>query len=106
MDPRADPSSLVPPVRGRYERALATLERLVNQDSGSYSRDGVNRVADLCEARMLGAGWAVERVAHEPAPGEARLGDVVVGRRTGAVPAPAGGRRLLLMAHMDTVFDD
>jgi len=106
MDPRADPASLVPLVRGRYQAAVATLEQLVNQDSGSWSRDGVNRVADLCEARFRATGWAMERLVHEPPPGEARLGDVVVGRRAGALPVAAGGRRLLLMAHMDTVFDD
>jgi glutamate carboxypeptidase len=106
MDPRADPASLVPLVRGRYQGAIAALEELVNTDSGSFSPDGVNRVADLCQARLEATGWAVERLAHAPAPGEPRLGDVVIGRRTGALPVAAGGRRLLLMAHMDTVFDD
>ncbi|HEV8652677.1 MAG TPA: M20 family metallopeptidase [Actinomycetes bacterium] len=105
-DPCADPASLVPLVRGRYQSALATLEQLVNQDSGSWSREGVNRVADLCEARFRATGWALERLVHEPPQGEARLGDVVIGRRTGALPVAGGGRRLLLMAHMDTVFDD
>jgi glutamate carboxypeptidase len=31
---------------------------------------------------------------------------VVVGRRAGGLPVERGGRRLLLLAHMDTVFDD
>src|SRR6266540_1840931 len=106
MDPRSHPAGLLPLARSRSERALASLELLVNRDSGSYSVEGVNRVADLCEERMRGGGWTVERLAHRPAAGEARLGDLVIGRRQGTRPVEAGGRRLLLMAHMDTVFDD
>jgi glutamate carboxypeptidase len=106
MDPRTDPAGLLPLAHARYQRALASLELLVNRDSGSYSADGVNRVADLCEERMRAGGWSVERISPEPDQGEAHLGDLLLGRRHGARPVEAGGRRLLLMAHMDTVFDD
>src|SRR6266511_1381807 len=106
MDPRTDPAGLLPLAKARSERALASLELLVNRDSGSYSADGVNRVADLCEERLRSGGWTVERVTPRPGAGEAQLGDLVIGRRQGARPVEAGGRRLLLMAHMDTVFDD
>ena len=106
MDPRTDPAGLLPLAHARFERALASLELLVNRDSGSYSADGVNRVADLCEERMRAGGWSIERIPHEPDPGAPHLGDLVLGRRHGARPVEAGGRRLLLMAHMDTVFDD
>jgi glutamate carboxypeptidase len=102
MDPRTDPAGLLPLAHARYQRALASLELLVNRDSGSYSADGVNRVADLCEERMRAGGWSVERIS----PGAPSLGDLLLGRRHGARPVEAGGRRLLLMAHMDTVFDD
>src|SRR6266545_2356771 len=106
MDPRTDPAGLLPLANARSERTLASLELLVNRDSGSYSADGVNRVADLCEERLRSGGWTVERVTPRPGAGEAQLGDLVIGRRQGARPVEAGGRRLLLMAHMDTVFDD
>src|SRR4029453_9937082 len=100
-----DPAGLLPLAHARYQRALASLELLVNRDSGSYSADGVNRVADLCEERMrAGGGWG-GRTSPEPDQGEAHLGDLLLGRRRGARPVEAGGRRLLLMAHMDTVFD-
>ncbi len=106
MQLRADPAPLLPLVADRYSGGLACLEALVNQDSGSYSAAGVNRVADLCEQRLRVGGWTVQRIAHVPEAGAPRLGDIVVARRRGGLRLDQGGRRLLLMAHMDTVFDD
>jgi glutamate carboxypeptidase len=107
-DPRAEPTCLLPPLRSRYPEVLGRIEELVNIDSGSYSAAGVNRVADLCQARLEAGGWATERHPHRPGPEWTGppLGDVLVGRRAGARPVGDGGRRLLLLAHMDTVFDD
>jgi glutamate carboxypeptidase len=108
MNPRADPACLLPPLRQRERDLVARIEELVNLDSGSWSADGVNRVADRVQARFLEGGWRVERHPHRPGPDWSgpRLGDVVVGRRAGGLPVERGGRRLLLLAHMDTVFDD
>jgi glutamate carboxypeptidase len=79
---------------------LAELERLVNLDCGSYTPVGVNRVADFVVAALTELGATVERTAHHPGPGEAQLGDLVVGRISGSGP------RLLLIGHMDTVFPE
>ena len=107
-DPRAEPSWLLAPLRAREDGLLAAIEELVNIDSGSYTAEGVNRVADLCQARFERGGWEVERHRHRPDQewAGAPLGDMVVGRRPGARPVAEGGRRLLLLAHMDTVFDE
>ena len=107
-DPRTEPSSLLAPLRERYDDVLARIEELVNIDSGSYTTEGVNRVADLCQARFEAGGWEVERHRHRPDQewAGAPLGDMVVGRRAGGRPVADGGRRLLLLAHMDTVFDE
>jgi len=107
-DPREEPTSLLAPLREREDDLLARLEELVNIDSGSFTADGVNRVADLCQARFEAGGWEVERHRHRPdAEWEGPpLGDLVLGRRAGSRPVAEGGRRLLLMAHMDTVFDE
>jgi glutamate carboxypeptidase len=107
-DPRAEPARLLAPLRERYDRLLGGIEELVNIDSGSYTAEGVNRVADLCQARFEAGGWTVERHRHRPGPDWAGppLGDMVVGRRAGGRPVAEGGRRLLLLAHMDTVFDE
>ncbi|MGH2635672.1 MAG: M20 family metallopeptidase [Actinomycetota bacterium] len=85
---------------GRLEDFLAALERMVNVDCGSYTPAGVNEIADACEARFAGRGWAVERISHAPTDGEPRLGDLVIGRLDGS-----GGPRILMIGHTDTVFD-
>lgn len=86
-------------VDARLPRYLAELEALVNIDCGSYTPDGVNRVADFVTDALCELGADVERVRHEPKEGDRQLGDLVVGRLAG------DGPRLLLIGHMDTVFD-
>jgi glutamate carboxypeptidase len=76
---------------------LADLETLVGIDCGSYTPEGVNRVADIVEAFWRGLGAEVER---RPDP-EGRYGDTIIATMTGPVTGP----RLLLIGHMDTVFD-
>ena len=90
------PEGLTQTVQDRYPRYLAELERLVNIDSGSYSPEGVSRIADAVAASLAELGASVDRVAHP----EEKLGDLVVGRLAG------DGPRLLLIGHRDTVFDD
>jgi len=84
----------------RYDDYIEALEELVNIDSGSFTPEGVNRVADRCEARFRAHGWTVERISHRPAEGEPQLGDLLIGRLEGS-----GGPRVLMIGHMDTVFD-
>ncbi|HYK96663.1 MAG TPA: M20 family metallopeptidase [Candidatus Dormibacteraeota bacterium] len=77
---------------------LADLERMCNIDCGSYTPAGVNRIGDLVAAELAGLGAFVER---RPDP-KGRYGDTVIGTFEGA----AGGRRVLLIGHMDTVFSE
>ena len=78
---------------------LADLERLVNVDCGSYSPAGVNEVADWVAADMAANGAKVERLPDV----QGRYGDTVIGTFEGR---PGAGPRLLLIGHMDTVFED
>jgi glutamate carboxypeptidase len=78
---------------------LADLERLVNIDCGSYTPPGVNRVADFVDERLAAIGAHVARTDGGAAPDGRPLGDLVVGRLEGTGP------RLLLIGHMDTVFE-
>jgi glutamate carboxypeptidase len=93
------PDGLQAAVAARYERFLADLASLVNIDCGSYTPSGVNQVADAVAASLAELGASVERIPHRPQDGGRQLGDLVVGRLAGAGP------RLLLIGHMDTVFE-
>ncbi|MFJ7985774.1 M20 family metallopeptidase [Streptomyces sp. NPDC096351] len=91
--------------QGRRDQYLTDLRQLVSIDSGSYSPDGVNKVADWVQERLLRLGFDVERVRF-PVDHRYRAGDAIVGRRRGRLDPAGNGRRILLAAHMDTVFDD
>jgi glutamate carboxypeptidase len=96
-----DPGRLRDAVAAREAEFLEELERMVNVDCGSYSPDGVNVVVDRCAERFRSFGWEVDRRPHEPEPGEPRFGDLLIATLRGA-----GGPRVLLVGHTDTVFDD
>lgn len=76
---------------------LANLERLVNIDCGSYTPAGVNQVGRWTRDFLEDLGAAVE---SRPDP-DGRLGDTVVA----AFHGREGGVRVLLIGHLDTVFD-
>lgn len=77
------------------ERFLDDLRTLVNIDSGTFTPDGVARVADELEERFGAAGAQVERI-----PGDGH-GPQVIARWRGA-----GAGEILLVGHMDTVFPE
>jgi glutamate carboxypeptidase len=87
-------------LRGRVQAGLpsylADLERLVNIDCGSYTKVGVDAVGEWTAAFLESLGARVERRPHDT------LGDTVVATFAGG---PGVGPRLLLIGHMDTVFD-
>ncbi|MFN2543238.1 MAG: M20 family metallopeptidase [Actinomycetota bacterium] len=86
----------------RFEEYMQTLRALVDIDSGTYTVEGVNRVADHCEERFRSGGWSVDRHAHVPNDGEPQLGDLVIGTIDGGAPGPA----ILMIGHTDTVFPE
>ncbi len=76
---------------------LTHLERLVNTDCGSYTPAGVNEVGRWTGEFLADLGASVE---YRP-DADGRLGDTVVATFAGQ----AGGPRVLLIGHLDTVFD-
>jgi glutamate carboxypeptidase len=82
---------------------VADLATLVNIDCGSYTKAGVDEVGRWVAAFLEGLGATVVRHPHPT------FGDTVVGTIAGtAVGIPDGTPprpRILLIGHMDTVFD-
>ena len=74
---------------------VKTLERLVNIETGTGTADGMSAMSDLLEAELKALGFSTSR---SKAAGRV-VGDNVVGRLDGK-----GGKKLMLMAHMDTVY--
>ncbi len=73
---------------------MADLERLVNIDCGTYTKDGVDKVGRWVAAQLRELGAEVTILAHET------YGDTIVGVLEGK-----GGGRAVLVGHLDTVFE-
>lgn len=95
-----DPTDLLDALRTEVRRDLprltSDLAKLVNIDSGTFDKAGVDAVGRWAQTFLHDLGASVE---VRP---DATYGDTVVGTFRGALPT---GPRLLLVAHMDTVFD-
>lgn len=76
------------------------LEKLVDINSGTHNLEGVRDVAKIMEAQFTALGFHVEWV---PMDAIERAGDLVA---THPCPQPGQcGKRILLIGHMDTVFE-
>ncbi|MGL5837835.1 MAG: M20/M25/M40 family metallo-hydrolase [Sphingorhabdus sp.] len=84
-------------VDAEYERSVALLERMVSQNSGTMNFDGVRKVADMMRAELEPLGFKVE------------WQDMSAVKRAGHLVATKQGKKgtksLLLIAHLDTVFE-
>jgi glutamate carboxypeptidase len=84
---------------------IETLQQVVSIESGSRDKPGLDRLADVLAKRLSALGGKVEMI--EPPQADVvrmhdtpkELGKVVVARFEGN-----GTRRILLLAHMDTVY--
>ncbi|WP_293872627.1 MULTISPECIES: M20/M25/M40 family metallo-hydrolase [unclassified Sphingomonas] len=84
-------------VDAEYERSVALLEQLVNQNSGTMNLPGVARVGTMMAEQLRALGFVV---TWKPLPQTGRAGHIV------AVHAgKPGTKRLLLIGHLDTVFE-
>jgi len=84
-------------VEAEYERSVALLERMVNQNSGTMNFAGVKTVGDMMRAELEPLGFRVEWLDMAKA---GRSGHLIA-RKTGK----KGTKKLLLVAHLDTVFE-
>ncbi|WP_260482684.1 M20/M25/M40 family metallo-hydrolase [Sphingomicrobium flavum] len=88
---------MIDTVAAEQQRTLDLLERLVEQNSGTMNHEGVREVGRIMAAEFEAIGFTTQWVE---APGTDRAGHLVA-RHEGS----ATGQRLLLIGHLDTVFE-
>ena len=86
-------------LRASLPAYLDDLRRLVNVDCGSYTPAGVDHVGRWTATALEGLGATIE-IRPDPA---GRLGATVIATFAGR---PGAGPRILLIGHMDTVFEE
>jgi glutamate carboxypeptidase len=84
-------------VQTENERTLALLERMVNQNSGTLNLAGVEAVGRMVRAELEPLGFQVRWI---PLRETGRAGHLVATHK-----GRAGAKRLLLIGHLDTVFE-
>jgi glutamate carboxypeptidase len=100
-------AQVVEPVRSLAAREkpalLETLKALVSIESGSHDAEGLGRIADLIAERLRALGGQVELVEpsniYKMEDTPAQIGKMVRATFTGT-----GDKKILLIAHMDTVY--
>ncbi|CAA9500588.1 MAG: FIG01094649: hypothetical protein [uncultured Sphingomonadaceae bacterium] len=88
---------MVQAVNDDRTRSVALLERLVNENSGTLNLPGVAKVGAMVRAELEPLGFTVRWV---PLPETGRAGHLVATH-----PGNGRGKRLLLIGHLDTVFE-
>jgi glutamate carboxypeptidase len=99
-------NSLFEMAGGEQAALMKTLEQLVNIESGSRDQAGLRELSALLVSRLQGLG--AETQVYQPNTTDtyrmfdspAHIGSAVIGRYRGS-----GTRKILLMAHMDTVYE-
>jgi len=82
-------------VEAEHDRHIALLERLVNQNSGTLNLEGVRVVGDMVRAELEPLGFDVQWIDMSE-----------TGRAGHLVATHEGpGRNVLLIGHLDTVFE-
>jgi glutamate carboxypeptidase len=84
-------------IAANLDRDVALLERTVNQNSGSLNLDGVTKVGAMFRAALEPLGFTVQWIDQS-----------AVGRAGHLVATHKGngkGKRILLIGHLDTVFE-
>lgn len=90
-------SKMAATVDADYERTVAFLEKLVNQNSGSLNAEGVKIVGDMMRTELEPLGFTV---TWEDRSDTGRAGHLIATKK-----GKKGTKKLLLIAHLDTVFE-
>jgi glutamate carboxypeptidase len=84
-------------VDAEYDRSIAFLEKLVNQNSGSLNAPGVEKVGQMMRAEFEALGFTVQWL---PMGKVKRAGHLIATHK-----GDGKGKKMLLIGHLDTVFE-
>jgi glutamate carboxypeptidase len=90
-------TKMVQTVDAEQERTLSMLEKWVNQNSGSLNLEGVTKVGEMLRAELEPLGFKVQWIDMKAT---GRAGHIVATHK-----GNGRGKRLLLIGHLDTVFE-
>ena len=97
MDAQAPEAAITAWLAAQHDAMLDLLREMVDVDSGSYDKPGIDAVGAVAERFLSAHGIQVERLP------QSRHGDCL--RATVPVPEPSNaGGNIVLMGHRDTVF--
>lgn len=88
---------IVATVEAEQERTVRLLEKLVAQNSGTLNLPGVAKVGEMMRAELEPLGFEVEWIDMEAT---GRAGHIVATHK-----GNGRGKRMLLIGHLDTVFE-
>lgn len=92
----ADEQKIAAAVKAHHDDSIALLERLVNVNSGTLNIAGVTKIADMLRPEFEKLGL---KVTWTPMPDIGRAGTFVAEHHGGK------GKKILMIAHLDTVFE-
>ena len=95
--PSVDEQRLRAAIDADQPHAIALLERLVNQNSGSLNLPGVKAVGDMVRAELEPMGFDVQWIDMRAT---GRAGHLVATHK-----GNGRGKRVLMIGHLDTVFE-
>src|SRR4030095_2581931 len=90
-------TKMVQTVDAEQERTLGMLEKWVNQNSGSLNVTGVTTVGEMLRAELEPLGFKVQWIDMRST---GRAGHIVATHK-----GNGKGKRMLLIGHLDTVFE-
>jgi glutamate carboxypeptidase len=93
----APEKKMIQTIESESERNIALLEKLVNQNSGSLNLPGVEAVGRMMRAELEPLGFQVKWI---PMAEVGRAGHIVATHK-----GNGRGKRMLLIGHLDTVFE-
>lgn len=101
--PQAD-AAVMAQAKANKQPLLDTLKQLVEIESGSGDREGLDRISQVAYDKLKALGGEVEFI--EPGPDAYRMEDSPkqIGRMVKATFKGKGTKKILMIAHMDTVY--